>query len=375
MSINDNFQDLIESELNRIEKMKRHSEVKDFSKLDQVIIGIIPGDGIGPIIVEEGRRVLEKLLKEELEKKSIIFRDIDGLTLEERVEAMESVPGDVLAEIKSCDVVLKGPTTTPSAGSGLPNLPSANATLRKELDLFANVRPVKIEDKGIDWMFFRENIEGAYILGSKGIKISEDLSIDFVVETSLGSERIAKMAFEYARRNKKKNVTTVTKSNIVKLTDGNFINTVRKVGEAYPDISICEKLIDATAAKMDDQEFMKGLEVFVMPNLYGDIITDIGAEMQGGLGTVGSANIGNQYAIFEPIHGTAPFLMSNNRGQYANPCSLFRAIVLMLDHIGLNEKAVLLTKALNNVDMEVNITSDKDGATAKEYTDCLLAYL
>lgn len=372
------FESLIDSELKRIEKMKIQDDFIDYKKLDKVIIGILPGDGVGPIIMKQALRVLNHLLQKEITEKKIEIRIIDGLTIENRSAKMQTVPDDVLEAIKKCNVILKGPTVTPKATDPWPNLPSANATLRRELDLFANLRPVKIPEKNIDWAFFRENIEGAYILGSKGIQVNEDLAIDFVVETKQGSDRIARAAFEYAKNNGKKNITVVTKANIVKLTDGNFIKAVRKVGQEYPDIDIQERYVDATAAKLNNPEFNKGLEVFVLPNLYGDIITDIAAEIQGGLGTAGSANIGKRYAVFEAIHGTAPDLINNGRGDYANPCSLLRAVAMLLSHIGYNDKSLQLDKALEIcaiTEHKIVVTTKKTDASASEFTDYLLETL
>lgn len=369
------FEELIASELERVKKMKRENEFTDFNSLDKIIIGVLPGDGIGPIIMKQALRVLNFLLKKEIEEGRVEIRIIDGLTIENRAAKMQTVPDDVLAEIKKCHVILKGPTTTPKATDPWPNLPSANATLRRELDLFANVRPVKMPERNIDWVFFRENIEGAYILGSKGIQVSEDLAIDFVVETKQGSERIAKAAFEYAKKNGKKNVTVVTKANIVKLTDGNFIKAVRRVGKEYPDIDVQERFVDATAAKLNNSEFNQGLQVFVLPNLYGDIITDIAAEIQGGLGSAGSANIGAKYAVFETIHGTAPFLIEHDRGEYADPCSIIRAAGLLLTHIGYTELANRLDKALEICtvrERKVVVTTLKTDASTEEFTDYLL---
>ena len=177
------------------------------------------------------------------------MREIEGMTIENRVAKLESLPADVFEEIKQCDVLLKGPMVTPRAGEGLPNLVSANSLLRRGLELFAAVRPIKIADKGIDWTFFRENIEGEYIWGNKGIQVNEDLAVDFKVQTKQGSERIARAAFDFARKNGKKNVTIVTKANIVKLADGNFIKAVRKVGEEYPEIEIQERLVGAMCAQ------------------------------------------------------------------------------------------------------------------------------
>ena len=341
------FGELILSELERIRRMKAGGEPKDFSRLDKIVVGVMPGDGIGPIIMKQALRVLETLMKPEIESGKIEIRHIEGMTIENRAALLQSLPECVLEQVKQCDVLLKGPMVTPRAGDPWPNLISANSMLRRSLDLYAAVRPIKIPEKGIDWTFFRENIEGEYIWGNKGIQVNEDLAVDFKVQTKQGSERIARAAFEFARKNGKKNVTVVTKANIVKLADGNFIKAVRKVGEEYPEIEIQERLVDAMAAKMMDPEFSKGIEVIVLPNLYGDIITDVAAEQQGGLGTASSSNLGDHYAMFEAIHGTAPYLMSHGRGEYADPSSLIRAVGMMLGHIGYVDRKETLEKAMD----------------------------
>ena len=368
------FGELIQSEFERIERMKQDTEVKDFSKLDKIIVGILPGDGIGPIIMEQAVRVIKALIPEEIASGKVELRQIEGMTIENRAARLQSLPDDVFEEIKKCDVIIKGPMVTPRAGDPWPNLVSANSLLRRGLELFAAVRPIRIPDKGIDWTFFRENIEGEYIWGNKGIQVDENLAVDFKVQSKQGSERIARAAFEFARKNGKKNVTIVTKANIVKLADGNFIKAVRKVGEEYPEIEIQERLVDAMCAKMLDPEFNKGIEVVVLPNLYGDIVTDIAAEHQGGLGTASSSNIGNKYAMFEAIHGTAPYLMSHGRGEYADPSSLIRAAGMMLAHIGYADKKVLLEKALDvcTTEQKVVLTTFTEDASAKEYTDYII---
>lgn len=368
------FGELIQSEFERIERMKQDTEVKDFSKLDKIVVGILPGDGIGPIIMEQAVRVIKALIPDEIASGKVELRHIEGMTIENRAAKLQSLPDDVFEEIKKCDVIIKGPMVTPRAGEPWPNLVSANSLLRRGLELFAAVRPIRIPDKGIDWTFFRENIEGEYIWGNKGIQVDEDLAVDFKVQTKQGSERIARAAFEFARKNGKKNVTIVTKANIVKLADGNFIKAVHKVGEEYPEIEIQERLVDAMCAKMLDPEFNKGIEVVVLPNLYGDIVTDIAAEHQGGLGTASSSNIGNKYAMFEAIHGTAPYLMSHGRGEYADPSSLIRAAGMMLAHIGYADKKVLLEKALDvcTTEKKVVLTTFTEDASAKEYTDYII---
>lgn len=370
------FGDLIRSEDARIETMKKDREVKDFSKLDKIRIGILPGDGIGPIIMEQAVRIVNELLKEEIASGRVELHEIEGMTIERRSELLESLPQDVMDACKKCDVLVKGPFVTPRPGDPYPNLVSANSLLRRGLNLFAAVRPIRMPDKGIDWTFFRENIEGEYIWGNKGIEVNEDLAVDFKVCTKPGAERIARAAFEFARKNGKKNVTVVTKSNIVKLADGNFLKTIHRVGEEeYPEIEVQDKLVDAMAAKMLDPEFNAGMEVIVLPNLYGDIVTDVAAEQQGGLGTASSSNIGNQYALFEAIHGTAPYLMSHGRGNYANPCSLIRAMGEMMAHIGYADRKAILDQALEIctvTEKKVVLTTETKDASAAELTDYIL---
>lgn len=369
------FGELIQAEFERIERMKADTEIKDFSKMEHIIVGVLPGDGIGPIIMEQAIRMLKVLMKEELAAGRLEIRQIEGMTIENRAAKMQSLPDEVMEEIKQCDVLLKGPMVTPRAGEPWPNLVSANSLLRRGLELFAAVRPIEIPDKGIDWTFFRENIEGEYIWGNKGIQVNEDLAVDFKVQTRQGSERIARAAFDFARKNGKKNVTIVTKANIVKLADGNFIKAVRKVGEEYPEIEIQERLVDAMCAKMLDPEFNAGIEVIVLPNLYGDIVTDVAAEHQGGLGTASSSNIGNRYAMFEAIHGTAPYLMSHGRGEYADPCSLIRAVGMMLAHIGYGDRKKKLDEALQICtvsERKVVLTTFAEDASTEEFTDYLI---
>ncbi len=369
------FGQLIEGEFERIEKMKAGAEVTDFSKLDKIVVGILPGDGVGPILMKQALRVVRTLLAPEIESGHVELRQIDGMTIEDRVAKNESLPADVLPKIKECNVLVKGPMVTPKAGEGLPNLVSANSLLRRELELFAAVRPIKIPDKNIDWMFFRENIEGEYIWGNKGIQVDEDLAVDFKVQTRQGSERIARAAFEYAKKNGKKRVTVVTKANIVKLVDGNFIEAAQRVAQDYPGIEVDTKLVDAMCAKMLDPDFSEGMEVIVLPNLYGDIVTDVAAEHAGGLGNACSSNIGNKYALFEAIHGTAPYLISHGRGDYANPCSLIRAMGQMMIHIGYADRAAILDEALTictETERKVVLTTFAEDASAEELTDYII---
>ncbi|MCI7194598.1 MAG: isocitrate/isopropylmalate family dehydrogenase [Acidaminococcus fermentans] len=369
------FGALIREDFKRIETIKNAPARKDFKKLSHITVGILPGDGIGPCIMEQALRVAKYLLKDEMASGKVEFRTIPGMTIEERAQKNESLPAEVLEACKACDVLVKGPFVTPRAGDPWPNMVSANSLLRRALQLYAAVRPVRIPEKGIDWTFFRENIEGEYIWGNKGIQVDDDLAVDFKVLTRPGAERICRAAFEFAKNNGKTNVTVVTKANIVKLVDGNFLKTAHALEKEYPGITVREELVDSMAAKITDQEFTKGMQVFLLPNLYGDIVTDVAAEYQGGLGTASSSNIGDQYALFEAIHGVGNFLVQHNRAQYADPCSLIRAMGEMISHIGYPEKKEQLVKALDictRTERKVVITTDKDGATAEEFTNYLL---
>ena len=173
----------------RVERLKNEPDWVDYSAISPIVVGMLGGDGIGPSISAETQTVLEHLLRGEVDSGKLEFRVIDGLTIENRAEQMQSIPDDVLAEIKDCHVTLKGPTHTPEQGDGWPNLESANVAMRKELDLFANIRPVRIPADGIDWTFFRENTEDMYAVGNQGINVTEDLGIDFRVITSQGSRQ------------------------------------------------------------------------------------------------------------------------------------------------------------------------------------------
>ncbi len=364
------FRSLMEAQLERAKRIRADKDFTDYQSLDKIVIGICGGDGIGPIITKESMRVMDFLLRDEVEKGKIEFKIIDGLTIENRAAHLQAIPDDVLEELKKCHVILKGPTTTPQQGDGWPNIESANVAMRKALDLFANVRPVKVPEEGIDWTFFRENTEGGYAVGSHGVNITDDLAVDFTVASEEGCERIARLAYEYAKNNNKGRVSIVTKANIIKTTDGKFLNIAKKVGEEYPDITTDEWYIDIMTAKLIDPDRRRDFRVFVLPNLYGDIITDEAAEFQGGVGTAGSANIGKKYAMFEAIHGSAPRMIKEGRGKYADPCSMLRATVMLLSHIGYQKEADSLEKALDKCMFEekkLTITGRDTGCTCEEF--------
>jgi len=369
------FGKLLAEQLQRVEEMKKQGDFIDYKSLDQIIIGVCGGDGIGPFITDQARRVLEYLVKDDIEAGKVVFRNIEGLTIERRAAENAAIPPAVLEEIKKCHVILKGPTTTPRKGDPWPNVESANVAMRKELDLFANVRPVRIPEQGIDWTFFRENTEGAYALGSKGINVTEDLGVDFTVVTTQGTERIIRAAFEFAKNNNKTRVTAVTKANIIKVTDGKFLDIFYKIAKDYPDITADDWYIDIMTAKLVDEKRRKDFQVLVLPNLYGDILTDEAAEFQGGVGTAGSANIGKRYAMFEAIHGSAPRMVQEGRAKYADPSSMIRAGAMLLSHIGYANEADKIYRALDIctvTEKKLVITGRDTGATGEEFTNYLL---
>ncbi len=368
------IEELLRQQMERAERLAESEPPKDFNSLEKITVGLCGGDGIGPIIMKEAKRLLEVLLKEQLSSEKIVLKEIEGLTIENRLALGKAVPEDVLSAIKECDVILKGPTTTPKGGT----LESANVTLRRELDLYANVRPVTVPEEGIDWMFYRENTEGEYALGSKGIEIPGMLAMDFKVTTDYGTRRIARAAFEYARANGKTEVAIVTKANIMKKTDGKFSGICNEIASEYPEIHAEDWYIDIMTANLVNKAIRNRFQVFVLPNLYGDIITDEAAEIQGGVGTAGSANIGDQYAMFEAIHGSAPRMIEEGLEDYANPSSIFKAAEMLLRHIGMLDEASRLSDALHlccDTEKKVVVTGTADGNTCREFADYVISKL
>ena len=372
------FRKILESQLKRVEDMKAQGDFVDYASLDKMRIGVCGGDGIGPIITKEAARVLKFMLADMVDAGKVEFVDIEGLTIENRIACGKAIPDDVMAALKSCHIILKGPTTTPQKGSGMPNIESANVAMRKALDLFANIRPVKVPEEGINWTIFRENTEGGYAVGSSGFNVTEDLACDFTITTKQGSDRIARLAYDYARKNGKTRVSLVTKANIIKTTDGNFLEDCHKVADLYPEITTDEWYADIMTAKLVDQKRRRDFQVMLLPNLYGDIISDEAAEFQGGVGTAGCANIGKKYAMFEAIHGSAPRMINEGRGDYADPSSMLRACVMLLSHIGMQDKADKLERALDICAFEEKkyvITGRPGGATCSEYAEYVMETL
>ena len=372
------FGEIVEEQLKRVEALKQAEDWVDYSQIKPIIIGIIGGDGIGPFIAKEAQRVLEFILQEEIKEGKAELRNIEGLTIENRAAQNKSIPDDILEEIKKCHLILKGPTTTPRRGDPWPNIESCNVSMRRYLDLFANVRPVKVPKEGLDWMFFRENTEGAYIMGSKGINVTDDLAMDFKVITNQGAERIIRLAFEYAKKNNINKVTIVTKANVVKTSDGKFLDMGYKIAKEYPEIETDDWYIDIMTAKLVDPKRRTQFRVMVLPNLYGDILTDEAAEFQGGVGTAGSANIGKRYSMFEAIHGSAPRMVRENRAQFADPSSMIRATAMMINHMGYSGRGQNLEMALDicgQYEKKFVITGRDTGATGAELADYLMETL
>lgn len=321
-------------------------------------ITLIPGDGIGPEVTEAAKMVLEA----------------SGVEINwEIVEAGEKViekygtplPDYVIDSIKRNRVALKGPVTTP-VGTGFRSI---NVALRQALKLYANVRIVKSYKgvpsryKNIDLVIVRENTEGLYV----GIEhmVGEDAAESIRIITRKASERIAKFAFELARKEERKKVTAVHKANIMKCTDGLFLDCVKKVSQEYPEIIFEDVIVDAMSMKL--VQTPQDYEVLVMPNLYGDILSDLAAGLVGGLGVVPGVNIGDSEVVFEPVHGSAPELSSN----IANPTATILSGIMMLRYLGEREAADRVEKAVEKVLGERKKTTKDLGGNAGtlEYTE------
>ena len=236
---------------------------------------------------------------------------------------------------------------------------------------------MSVPSLGIDWTFYRENTEGEYVLGSRGVSLP-GMAVDFKVTTDAGTRRIVRAAYEYARKNGKDNMAIVTKANIMKKTDGKFSAIAAEIAKEYPEIESEEWYIDIMTANLLKSPLREKFKVFVLPNLYGDIITDLAAQIQGGVGTAGSANIGDRYAMFEAIHGSAPRMIERGMGEYANPASMLKAAVMLLRHIGMQDKAAALDAALETcmeTEKRLVITGRPDGASCREFGDYVMEKL
>lgn len=330
-------------------------------------IVLIPGDGIGPEVADATQKVLDA---------TGVRIDWDRVECSEKLirETGESIPTPVVKALERHKLGLKGPVTTPIAGG----FKSVNVALRKRFDLYSNVRPVKtlpklhtrFEDLNLDMVIFRENTEDLYA----GIEheVVNDVVTSLKVITRRASIRIARAAFEYARRFNRKKVTSVHKANIMKLADGLFLRCCREVAAEYPEISYNELIVDNAAMQLVSRP--EQFDVLLMPNLYGDIMSDLAAGLVGGLGVVPGANIGDEHAVFEAVHGSAPDIAG--RG-IANPTALLLSSVMMLRHILEIPAAERLQAAIEGVYAEAKfLTGDVGGsATTAQFTDAVIAKL
>ncbi len=316
-------------------------------------ISLIPGDGIGPDVTRAARIVLDA---------ANVGIEWDVVDAGEGViqEYGTPLPEHVLDSIRENKVALKGPLTTP-IGTGFR---SVNVALRKKLDLFANVRPavslpaVKTRYENVDIVVVRENTEDLYA----GIAhmVGEDAAESIKIITRKGSERIVRFAFEYARNEGRKKVTAVHKANIMKCTDGLFLEVAQNVAEEYSDIEFEDRIVDACSMKIVQRP--EDLDVLVMPNLYGDILSDICAGLIGGLGVAPGANFGTDYAVFEPVHGSAPKYAGMDK---VNPLATILSGVMMLRYLDEKEAADRVMKAINDVLAEGKYITYDLGGNAK----------
>lgn len=328
-------------------------------------VTVINGDGIGPEVMHATLRVLEAV------KAPLSFEEKDA-GAECVSKYGTNLPPDTVDSALRNGVALKGPTAT-QVGSGLP---SANVRMRKQLDLYASVRPVrsvpnvKTRYEGVDLVVVRENTEGLYA-GVENIIVPGVVTALKIV-TEKASTRIARYAFEFAKRKGRKKVTAVHKANIMKLSDGLFLDCCRKVNREYPEIEYEEVIIDNLCMQLvrDPNRF----DVMVMENLYGDILSDLCAGLVGGLGVVPGSNIGEHCAVFEAVHGTAPDIAGKG---LANPTALLMSAVAMLEWLGHEEQARRVESALLKVYGEGKVrTGDLSGsATTREFTDAIIAAL
>jgi isocitrate dehydrogenase (NAD+) len=327
-------------------------------------ITLIPGDGIGPEVTDAVLQILSAA------KVGIEWDRHDaGLTAVERGDS--PLPPALLESIRRNTVAFKGPVTTP-VGEGFT---SVNVGLRKGLDLYVNLRPVwnlpgvPARFDNVDLVIVRENTEDLYAGLEHQIVPGVVESLKIITEKA--STRIGRFAFEYARRHRRRRVTAIHKANIMKMSDGLFLDSVRAVAKEFPDIAYDERIIDAACMQLvlAPERF----DVLVLPNLYGDIVSDLAAGLVGGLGVVGAANLGSGCAVFEAVHGSAPDIAGKG---IANPTALLLSAVLMLQHIGEPAAADAVMKALGNVLSAGVRTRDLGGsATTREFADAICKVL
>ena len=330
-------------------------------------ITLIPGDGIGPEVADATVRALEAT-------GVAIDWEIAELSASIIEKAGTSLPPHVLESLEKTGVGLKGPVTTPIAGG----FKSVNVAIRKQLDLFANVRPVftlpglktRFQDVKINMVIFRENTEDLY----SGLEheVVKDVVESIKVITRYASMRIANYAFAYSQKNGRRKVTAIHKANIMKLSDGLFLRCCREVAANYPDIAYNEMIVDNASMQLVMRP--ETFDVLLLPNLYGDIVSDLAAGLVGGLGVVPGANMGEKQAVFEAVHGSAPDIAGMG---VANPTALMSSAILMLRHLGEGAAADRLQAALAKTFLEgQSLTRDLGGKSGtREFTDAVIGNL
>ncbi len=327
-------------------------------------VTLIPGDGIGPEVADATVRAVAATAVPIQWERSELTREIIE-------KSGQSVPDSIIESVRRTRVGLKGPVTTPIAGG----FQSVNVALRKKLDLFANVRPVRtlpgvktrFQDAAVDMIIFRENTEDLY--AGLEHEVVPDVVTSLKVITRRASERIARYAFEFAKRVGRRKITAVHKANIMKLGDGLFLRCCREVAREYPDIGYAELIVDNAAMQLVLRP--EAFDILLMPNLYGDIVSDLAAGLVGGLGIVPGSNMGEKCAVFEAVHGSAPDIAG--RG-IANPTALMQSAVLMLAHLGEQAASAKLQSAIARVYAEgKHLTADVGGsASTEEFTDAVV---
>src|SRR5215469_7426817 len=330
-------------------------------------VTLIPGDGIGPEVSEAARRAVDATGVK-------IQWEVAELNSDLILKTGQSLPQSVVDSIQKTGIALKGPVTTPIGGG----YTSVNVGLRKRLDLYANVRPVhslpgvasRFADVNIDMVIFRENTEDLY----SGLEheVVKDVVTSLKVITRTASIRIAEYAFDFAKRTGRKKVTAIHKANIMKLADGLFLRCCREVAQRFPDIEYKELIVDNASMQLVIRPEI--FDILLLPNLYGDIVSDLAAGLVGGLGVVPGANMGDGYAVFEAVHGSAPDIAGQG---IANPTALMLSSVLMLIHLGEKQAAEKLQSSVEAVYREGKyLTSDVGGnASTSEFTDAVIAKL
>ena len=325
---------------------------------------LIPGDGIGPEVAQAAVRAIEATGADICWKRAELNEAII-------LESGRTLPHYLLDSLNETRVGLKGPVTTPVAGG----FQSVNVALRKALDLFANVRPVRtlpgiktrFDDVAIDMVIFRENTEDLY----SGLEheVVKDVVTSLKVITRTASERIARYAFEYARKNGRKQVAAIHKANIMKLADGLFLKCCRETAQKFPEIQYKELIVDNASMQlvMRPQSF----DILLLPNLYGDIVSDLAAGLVGGLGIVPGANMGESHAVFEAVHGSAPDIAGQGK---ANPTALMLSAVMLLIHLDEADAANKLQSAIESVYRNgKSLTGDVGGtASTEEFTEAVI---